>query len=180
VSAEFAVDLTFATLRRGETEAPTRSDRRRFEDMLSRHHARLRRAAAGVLVETGRLDDVLQEAYLKAFRSLPCHFANEAHEATWLHRIVFNTCLDELRSRGRRRDTAELREDTHSFADEHAGLEVTRALRALPPADREVILLVDLLGFDYEAAGVVLQIPRGTVASRLSKARAAFRRSLDD
>jgi RNA polymerase sigma-70 factor, ECF subfamily len=180
VSAEFAVDLAFAALRRGEAEAPARSDRHRFEDLLSRHHGQLRRAAAGVLVETGRLDDVLQEAYLKAFRSLPPHFANEAHEATWLHRVVYNTCLDELRSRRRRRDTAELDPDVHPFhADEHAGLAVAQALRMLGAADREVLLLVDLLGYDYDTAAAVLRVPRGTVASRLSKARAAFRRSLD-
>ena len=178
------MERTFAAVphgwRRDEPVAalPTRQ---RFEHLLARHHRMLRRAAAGVLVDTQRLDDVLQEAYIKAFRSLPTAFANEAHEATWLHRIVYRTCLDELRSRKRRRDTAELRHDTlEAPADDHAGLAVARALHLLTPADREVLLLVDLLGYDYETAGGVLQVPRGTVASRLNKARAAFRRTLDD
>ena len=180
MSAEFAVDLAFAALRRSEPAVDARSDRQRFEDLLGRHHARLRRAAAGVLVETGRLDDVLQEAYVKAFRSLPPRFANEAHEATWLHRVVYRTCLDELRARARRRDTFELDPDAHAVRGaDHDGLEVTEALRALRPADREILLLVDLLGYDYETAAAVLHVPRGTVASRLNKARAAFRRSLD-
>ena len=182
MSAELAVDRTFGSVPRGwrRDEAVTApSDRRRLEQLLARHHAYLRRAAAGVLVDTDRLDDVLQEAYLKAFRSLPPSFANEAHEAAWLHRVVYHTCLDELRARRRRRDTAELDLDAPATGDAHVGVAVAEALRALAPADREVLLLVDLLGYDYETAGDVLGVPRGTVASRLSSARARFRSSFD-
>jgi RNA polymerase sigma-70 factor, ECF subfamily len=180
VTAELAVPLPSAASRRHDRPAPSQSDRHRFEDLLSRHSTRLRRAAAGLLVDTGRLDDVLQDAYLKAFRALPPHFANEAHEAAWLHRVVYRTCLDELRSRRRRRDTAELIDDAYAAtASEHVGLEVKAALSRLTPADREVILLVDLLGYDYATTAAVLHVPTGTVGSRLNKARAAFRRALD-
>jgi RNA polymerase sigma-70 factor (ECF subfamily) len=183
VTAELAVDRTFGSVPRGwrrdeAVEAP--SNRRRLEELLARHHSYLRRAAAGVLVDTQRLDDVLQEAYLKAFRNLPTSFANEAHEAAWLHRVVFHACLDELRSRRRRRDTAELDPNAAAAVDDaHVGVAVAEALRALAPADREVLLLVDLLGYDYDTAGEVLGVPRGTVASRLSAARTRFRSSFD-
>lgn len=184
MSADLAVDPGFADVPRGwRRDAPLEagwSNRQRFESVLTRHHSRLRRAAAGVLVDTQRLDDVLQEAYIKAFRSLPERFANEAHEAAWLHRVVFHACLDELRRRRRHRDTAALDPDvTPSGRDEHVGVAVADALRGLDPADREVLLLVDLLGYDYDTAGAVLNVPRGTVASRLNKARARFRTSLD-
>jgi RNA polymerase sigma-70 factor, ECF subfamily len=183
VSAEFAVEQGYAVprgWRRDEPVAATGTQRQRFESLLARHHARLRRAAAGVLVDTQRLDDVLQEAYLKAFRKLPERFANEAHEAAWLHRVVFHACLDELRSRRRRRDTTALDPELPGPGhDEHVGVAVAGALRALEPVDREVLLLVDLLGHDYETAADVLGVPRGTVASRLSKARTRFREALD-
>src|SRR5689334_4985851 len=82
----------------------SQSGRRRFDDLLRRHHGMLRRVASGVLLDADVLDDVLQEAYLKAYRNLPRRFANEAHEAAWLSRIVYRCCLDELRRRKRRRE----------------------------------------------------------------------------
>src|ERR1044071_2285547 len=106
---EISLDYAFAGRARDEAPAEPRdaaapSGRSRFDDILRRHHAMLRRVAAGVLVETDSLDDVLQEAYLKAYRNLPRRFANEAHEASWLHRVVYRCCLDELRRRKRRRE----------------------------------------------------------------------------
>ena len=77
----------------------------RFERIVQRHHSRLRRVVAGMVADPGRVDDVLQEAYLRAYRRLPRRFANEAHEATWLYRVVFRCCLDELRVTRRRRET---------------------------------------------------------------------------
>jgi RNA polymerase sigma-70 factor (ECF subfamily) len=175
MSSELAYPLDL----RGERVAPP-DDRARFERLLDTHERRLRRFAAGIVTDRDRLDDVLQEAYLKAFQKLPAAFANEAHEAAWLHRVVFNTCLDELRSRGRRRDTAALDPELPTPSrDEHVGVAVAAALRALDPHDREVLLLVDLLGYDYETAADVLGVPRGTVASRLNKARSRFRQALD-
>ena len=58
-------------------------------------------------------------------------------------------------------------------------VDVLDVLRTLQPSDRAVLLLVDLLGFDYEEAAEVLGIPRGTVASRLNAARTRFRTALD-
>lgn len=152
------------------------SERARFERILDRQHARLRRTVAGILPGSDRVDDVLQEAYLKAYRRLPRRFANEAHEATWLYRVVYRCCLDELRRARRRRETpvAEVR----SVQPPH--LDVESSLRALNPADRALLLLVDLLDFRYEEAAAILGIPRGTVASRLSAARERLRRSLGD
>src|SRR4051812_45264380 len=155
------------------------TSRGRFEDILRRHHPMLRRVAAGVLVDADGLDDVLQDSYLKAYRALPKGFANEAHEAAWLYRIVHRTCLDELRRRKRRREQP-LPDTLASRADPGAPLDVTRALRGLEPDARLVLLLVDLLGFDYETAAAVLQVPRGTVASRLNTARRRFRAALDE
>jgi RNA polymerase sigma-70 factor (ECF subfamily) len=150
------------------------TDRGRFETVLDRHHRRLRRVVVG-MVGAGRADDVLQEAYLKAYRKLPRRFANEAYEATWLYRVVYRCCLDELRRERRNRETS--RAEIRVVAP--ASVDVGDALRALPPQDRAVLLLVDLLGFSYQEAAGVLHVPRGTIASRLNAARTRFRRSLD-
>jgi RNA polymerase sigma-70 factor (ECF subfamily) len=160
-------------------ERSAQAGRRRFESIVRRHHGRLRRVAAGVLAGGDGLDDVLQEAYLKAFRNLPESFANEAHEAAWLYRVVYRTCLDELRRRRRRRES-DAGLDALAAPEEDAAdaLAVAAALRLLSPEDRAVLLLVDFAGFDYETAAATLCVPRGTVASRLNAARARFRKAL--
>jgi RNA polymerase sigma-70 factor, ECF subfamily len=155
------------------------TERARFERMLDRHHRRLRRLVAGLIADRDRVDDVLQEAYLKAFRGLPRAFANDAHEATWLYRIVSRCCLDELRRRRRRRESpaAEVVVAAMS-ADAQPRLELEDAFRALAPDDRAVLLLVGVVGLDYETAAAILRVPRGTLAWRLSGARARFREVL--
>lgn len=152
----------------------------RFERIVQRHHARLRRAVAGMLSDPERVDDVLQEAYIRAYRRLPGRFANEAHEATWLYRVVFRCCLDELR-RVRRRREESLEGVVHlqpAPEGEVVRLDVDRAFQRLAVEDRAVLLLVDLLGLDYEQAASVLEVRRGTVASRLNAARRRFRAAL--
>ena len=61
---------------------------RRFETLLQRHESRLRRVAYGMLAHPSRVDDVLQEALVRAYRKLPVRFETEQHEAAWLYRIV--------------------------------------------------------------------------------------------
>ena len=153
------------------------SKRRRFETLLERHEARLRRVAYGVLGDAGRVDDVLQEALLKAYRALPARFESDGHEAAWLYRIVHRSCLNELRARRRRPELLGVPDTAVQATDEAtlASLAVAAALAELPPDARAVVLLVDLIGLDYETAASALRIPRGTVASRLSAARALLR-----
>jgi RNA polymerase sigma-70 factor (ECF subfamily) len=166
--------------RKDDTGAAPPTERNRFEQILGRHHRRLRRVVAGMLGDPDRVDDVLQEAYLKAYRRLPKRFANEAHEATWLYRVVYRCCLDELRRRRRERESPSA--NVHLLAprvDSLRRLDVERAVAGLAPTDRAVLLLVDLVGLDYAAAAAVLRVPRGTVASRLSAARGRLRERLD-
>ena len=180
MGVEFAVEAS--PVRARNAGAATRgSELGRFEDILRRHHASLRRVAAGVLVDADSLDDVLQDAYLKAYKSLPAAFANTAHEAAWLHRVVYRTCVDELRRRRRRRRREQaLTEAVPAATDGDARLDVRQGIRALEAQDRAVVLLVDLLGYDYETAARVTGVPRGTLAWRLSVARNRFRAAIDD
>lgn len=152
----------------------------RFERMVQRHHARLRRLAASALDNSDRVDDVMQEAYLKAYRHLPRGFESESHEANWLIKIVFRCCLDELRSRSRRRRRENLDEDVESLPAESRSMRmpVDRAFRSLSNEDRSLLLLVDLVGFEYPDVAHLLDVPRGTVASRLNAARRRFRDAL--
>jgi RNA polymerase sigma-70 factor (ECF subfamily) len=158
------------------------SGRNRFEDLLERHQARLRRVAFGMLVDPSRVDDVLQEAFIRAYRKLPARFENEKQEAAWLYRIVYRCCLNEIRSSGRRRETPGIdhNSDLATSEDFSDSLALMGALGELAPDVRAVVLLVDFIGFDYETAASVLGMPRGTVAWRLSVARAELRALLRD
>jgi RNA polymerase sigma-70 factor (ECF subfamily) len=156
-----------------------------FVDLVRRHDRGLRALAWRLLGDRDRMDDVLQEAYVKAYRALP-RFRDDASVGTWLYRITYNACLDELRRRGRAvvvpLDDAVGRADPVGDVGERVvdARRVADALEALPPAHRAVVLLVDGEGFDYGAAAEVLGVPEGTVRSRLSRARARLRAELAD
>jgi RNA polymerase sigma-70 factor (ECF subfamily) len=162
-------------------ERARRGDGRAFTALVRRYDEGLRALAFRLLNDHERMDDALQDAYLQAFRALP-RFRGDASIGTWLYRIVYNACLDELK-RSRRvvpLDSVRERADPRR-GDETAALrrDLAAALAGLAPDDRAAVLLVDAQGFDYAAAAEILGVPAGTVASRLNRARARLRRALD-
>jgi len=159
-----------------------RGDDGAFGALVRRHDDALRALAFRLLGNRAQMDDALQEAYVSAFRALP-GFRGDAAFGTWLYRIVYNACLDELR---RTRDVVPLdtvreRPDPQPAVGERVATRraLADALAALEPADRAAVLLVDAQGFDYRSAGEVLGVPEGTVASRLNRARSRLRTGLD-
>lgn len=159
-----------------------------FVALVRRHDAAMRRLAARLLpVSEGfDLDDVLQEAYLKAYRSLN-RFREESRFSTWLYRVTYNACLDELR-RSRLRpvaqDPASPEWPVHSDGDVGGDREAVEAVRsavaALPPDQRAVLVLVIGEEMDHRSAAEILGVAPGTVASRLFRARAGLRRQLEE
>ena len=164
--------------RRSRIAAAT--DRQRFEQILARHHRRLRGAVAGILGDRDGVDDVLQDSYLKAYRHLPRRFDSVEREAAWLYRIVYRTALDELRRRRRRpectSDEVEILavdrgRSLQSPREESEMLALEEAFRAFPVRDRALLMLVGVLRVDQETAARVLGIPRSTLAWRLRELR---------
>jgi RNA polymerase sigma-70 factor (ECF subfamily) len=159
-------------------------DQEAFTQLVRHYDLGLRRLAFRLLGSRERADDVLQDAYVSAYRNLG-RFRGEAGIGTWLYRITYNACLDELR-RATRRPTAPLEEATEVAAAGPAPGELVaerdrlaRALAALSPEHCAAVILVDVQGFDYATAGEALGVPEGTIASRLSNARAALRAALE-
>lgn len=158
-------------------------DRDAFVALVRRHDDRLRSLAAKLLAgDRHAMDDVMQDAYVHAYRALP-RFRQEAQFGTWLYRIVYNACVDELR-RARRRpapfDPTDAGWDAPTTAagpDAVAGAAdtTTRALAELSADQRAVVVLVDGEGFDHGTAARILGVAPGTVASRLSRGRARIR-----
>ena len=153
-----------------------------FVALVRDHDDRLRRLVTRMLVDRHRVDDVLQEAYVKAHRALP-RFRSDADLGTWLYRITYNCCIDELRAAQRRPRPVEDLPDLAAAASGPGrqvavGQAVRAALAELPEDQRAAVLLVDGSALDYSAAAEVLGVPRGTVASRVARARRVLRSRL--
>lgn len=150
-----------------------------FLALIREHDLRHRRLAYRLLGDRDRMDDVLQDAYARAFRALP-RFRGGSAVSTWLYRIVYNACLDDLRRSGARREVSldEWRETRGRADDVEQRLDLEAALAALPLDLRAVVLLVDAEELSYGEAAEILGVPAGTIASRLSRARDALRGAL--
>jgi RNA polymerase sigma-70 factor (ECF subfamily) len=160
-----------------------RGDERAFAALVRHYDPGLRALAFRLLGDRSRMDDALQETYVKAYRALP-RFRGEASVGTWLYRIAYRACLDELARERPATDLETLRGRAAPTGDpaERAPLRqsLAYALASLPPEDRAAVLLVDADGFDYRSAAQVLGVPEGTIGSRLHRARAALRRALGE
>jgi RNA polymerase sigma-70 factor (ECF subfamily) len=163
-------------------------DRDAFTALVRQHDGRLRALAYQLLGgDRAAMDDALQEAYLRAFRAL-ANFRHDADPGSWLYRIAYNACIDELRRARVRpvpvdhdapawRTATGARDPGAVVADRDA---TVRALRALPDDQRVTLVLVDGEGFDNVTAAQILDVAPGTVGSRLSRARATVRRILEE
>ena len=159
-------------------------DRQAFTEVVRHYDHRLRALAYRLLGDRAAMDDALQEAYVKAYRALP-GFREDAGLGTWLYQITYRACVDLQRRESRHQagptawsppDPAASAADPAATAASRTDLQ--RALAALPVDQRAAVLLVDAEGLDYDAAAAVLGVAPGTIASRLSRARAALRAAL--
>lgn len=175
--AEAAPEV-LARARSGDTHA--------FEELVRHYDPGLRALAFRLLGgRRAAMHDALQEAYVKAFRALP-GFRAEAGLGTWLYRITYNCCVDQLRLEGNSPadplddETAETGPAGQPELTATRRADLARALGRLPLEQRAVVLLVDAEGLDYAAAAEVLGIAPGTVGSRLNRAHAALRALLSE
>lgn len=163
-------------------------DRGAFTAVVRRHDDRLRTLAYKLLGgDRHRMDDAMQDAYIRAFRGLGT-FRRDAHLGSWLYRIVYNACIDELRRSKRRPDPVDVSDAVWDRPSGAAGPEravtgadaARRALAALPDDQRVTVVMVDGEGLDNRTAARLLDVAPGTVASRLSRARATMRQHLGE
>ncbi|MDQ6640034.1 MAG: RNA polymerase sigma factor [Pseudomonadota bacterium] len=172
-------------------------DRAGFEQLMRRHNSALFRSARAIVRDDADAEDVLQEAYIAAYRHL-AEFRGEARLSTWLTRIVINQALGRLRSR-RRDNVIELLEDRVQSApapmeeamdEDHGASPEVGAMRAelrrllekkidaLPLAFRTAFILREVEEMTIEEAADCLSIPAATVRTRVFRARALLRASL--
>ena len=139
-----------------------------FEALFRAHWAPAYRAAYLVVRDAAAAEDIAQEAFLSAVRSLD-RFDRRRPFGPWLHRIVVNRAIDWTRAR-RLRAEVELSESLPATdAPDPPSDDVLAALGRLPPEHRAVIVLRHLLEFTPGEIAEILDLPRGTVNSRLRR-----------
>ena len=164
-----------------------------FEPLVEKYRQRVYRLAYNVLRDPDEAWDVAQDAFIRAFKALPS-FRGDSAFYTWLFRIVMNVARDRARqhaARGRAFGTERVDEkdwdrvlvDQATSPDAHATQveerdRIMRALATLSEPHRAIIMLSDLEGLSYREIAEVLNIPMGTVMSRLHNARRRLRDAL--
>jgi RNA polymerase sigma-70 factor (ECF subfamily) len=160
------------------------NQKRVFRKILSNSRGRLYRMAYAWTHDPALADDLVQQTYYKALRNQRQLRDIEAADA-WLFRILANCLKDHYRARREFLSDDELisiekRTPEHEAQDEQVAQRVRQAVRSLPLPQCQVVTLVDLEGFAYVAVSQILDIPVGTVMSRLSRGRRALRDRLLD
>ena len=172
-------------------ERAQRGDKRAFELLVEKYQRKLARLLSRLVRDPGEVEDVTQEAFIKAYRALPS-FRGDSAFYTWLYRIGINTAKNYLVAMGRRAPTStEIEtEDAEGYAEgellrdintpeslllsKEIGNTVNAAIESLPEELRSAIQLRELEGMSYEEIAKLMDCPIGTVRSRIFRAREAI------
>jgi RNA polymerase sigma-70 factor (ECF subfamily) len=165
-------------------------DKKAFDILFAKYQRKLVRLLSRFIRDAAEVEDVAQEAFIKAYKALPS-FRGDSAFYTWLYRIGINTAKNHLVARGRRAptstdfdaDEAEGFEDADQLRDintpesllqsKQIGETVNSAMEALPEELRTAIVLRELEGLSYEEIAASMNCPIGTVRSRIFRAREA-------
>lgn len=176
-------------------ERVQRGDKRAFDLLVTKYQRKIFRLLSRLIRDPGEIEDVAQEAFIKAYRALP-NFRGDSAFYTWLYRIAINTAKNHLVAQGRRAPTsteaeveeAENFEDADGLRDvntpdamlmsRQVGEAVNRAIDRLPEDLRTAIVLRELEGLSYEEIAESMNCPIGTVRSRIFRAREAIANEL--
>ncbi|MES2562435.1 MAG: RNA polymerase sigma factor RpoE [Pseudomonadota bacterium] len=172
-------------------ERAQRGDKHAYELLVVKYQRKLQRLLSRFIRDSTEVEDVTQEAFIKAYRALPS-FRGDSAFYTWLYRIGINTAKNYLVAMGRRAPTttdidaeeAESFEDGDQLRDlntpenemmsRQVGDVVNQTLEALPEELRTAITLREIEGLSYEDIANIMNCPIGTVRSRIFRAREAI------
>jgi RNA polymerase sigma-70 factor (ECF subfamily) len=172
-------------------ERVQRGDKKAFELLVSKYQRKLMRLVSRLIYDQAEAEDVVQEAFIKAYRALP-NFRGDSAFYTWLYRIGINTAKNYLVTQGRRAptstdadvDEAETFVDADGLRDintpesllasKQIAETVNAAMSSLPEELRNAITLREIEGLSYDEIADVMLCPIGTVRSRIFRAREAI------
>lgn len=164
-----------------------------FEILIKKHQKFAYNVALKYLKDPIDAEDATQESLIKAFRYLKS-FNKNSKFSTWLYRIVINTCKDELRKNKKDQNNYSLNNDENyidAIEDEsyeplknaensELGKNLHTAIEQLEVTYKDVIILCDMKDYSYQEISEVLEIPIGTVRSRISRGRKKLRKIINE
>jgi len=169
-------------------ERVQRGDKKAFELLVTKYQRKLNRLLSRFIRDPSEVEDVSQEAFIKAYRALPS-FRGDSAFYTWLYRIAVNTAKNYLVAAGRRAPTSTAidSEEAENFEEGHqlrhmntpeaelmskqVAATVNQTMEALPEELRIAITLREIEGMSYEDIAAAMSCPIGTVRSRIFRAR---------
>lgn len=166
-----------------------RNETRAFDELVARHQDRVYSAVARFCGNAEDAADIVQRAFINAFRKIQ-EFKGDAAFSTWIYRIAFNQAISFRRENRRTTVSIYSKDDdkvvepaveanpTEKTEGEETQKKVQQALEQLEEGDRQIILLKDLQGHSYDEIAEIMQIPKGTVRSRLHRARLELKSKL--
>lgn len=176
-------------------ERAQRGDKRAFDLLVAKYQRKLGRLLSRFIRDPAEIEDVAQEAFIKAYRALPS-FRGDSAFYTWLYRIGINTAKNYLVAMGRRAPTttefdseeAETFDDADHLRDvntpeaellsKEIAQTVNDSMAGLPEELRTAITLREIEGLSYEEIATIMNCPIGTVRSRIFRAREAIAENL--
>jgi len=176
-------------------ERAQRGDKRAFDLLVSKYQRKLARLLSRFIRDSTEVEDVTQEAFIKAYRALPT-FRGDSAFYTWLYRIGINTAKNYLVAMGRRAPTTtntdseeaegfedgdqlrDLNTPEDELASKQVAETVNQTLGELPEELKTAITLREIEGLSYEDIANIMNCPIGTVRSRIFRAREAIAEKL--
>lgn len=169
-------------------------DKKAFDALVLKYQQKIASLVSRYVRDKDEVMDVVQEAFIKAYRALP-GFRGESAFYTWLYRVAINTAKNYLATQGRRPPNDDIEAETAEQMDlgqklkEHATPEnlalndeiastIQQAMDALPDELRTAIVLREIDGLSYEEIAQAMDCPIGTVRSRIFRARDAIDQKL--
>ena len=151
-----------------------------FRQLVERHEQQVRSTVIGMLGDTVEADDVAQEVFIRFYKSMD-RFRGDAQLGTYLSRIAINLSLNELKRRQRQnkwltyfqKDDNSLQVEDQSARPERQETKelVHQAIQRLEPEFRAVVVLRLIDGYSVKETAEILNVPKGTIASRLARAQ---------
>ena len=161
-----------------------------FDELMMRYNEAIYRLAYSTVRNHADAEDISQEAFIRAYRAIG-RFNEKYRFYTWMHRITVNLCINLMRQRKRMRlvslpgsergsEWAEIADPRSDIEDGELRRDLDRAMEELPPEQRAVLVLRVKQELSYSEISETLDIPIGTVMSRLSRARGHLKKLLKD
>lgn len=157
-----------------------------FESLVNKFKNKIFNYCIRVTNNYHQAEELTQEVFIKMYQNIDLYDSQKASLATWIYTITHNACINSLRNSYRETpshqiaSTSELNSTEDVYIAKEGLEKLIEAIQSLSPEDRSLVIFIDYLGFKYNEVSKILNVPVGTVKSRLHKVRLKIRSIIGD